>query len=108
MKMHLKGNMAEWVRFQALSQHLCMPVNLAFTLCELLLFFCLCLLTYKTGIIKGLLQRLVVKIICIHRCGILGAVPSTWFVLNKCYQLTIFSKCFLLARAIGGGIRNKK
>ena len=71
-------------------------------------FFHFCLLTYKMGIIKGLLQRLIVKIICIHRCGILGTVPSTWFVLNKCYQLTLFSKCFLLAGAIGGGMRNKK
>lgn len=108
MKMHFKGNMAEWVRFQALSQCLCVHVNPAFTLCEPLLFFHLCLLTYKMGIIIGLLQRLIVKIICIHRCGILGTVPSTWFVLNKCYQLTLFSKCFLLAGAIGGGIRNKK
>lgn len=96
------------MRFQALSQCLCVHVNPAFTLCELLLFFHLCLLTQKMGIIKDLFQRLLVKIICIHQCGIPGTVPSTWFVLNKCYQLTLFSKCFLLAGAIGGGIKNKK
>ena len=77
LKMHLKSNMAERVRFQTLGQGLRAHFNPAFILCELLLFLCLCLLTYKMEIIKGVLQRLVVKIMCIRRCGILGTVPGT-------------------------------
>lgn len=34
------------------------------------------------------------------QCGGLGMVPGTRSVLNKCYQLPIFSECFLLTGAL--------
>lgn len=47
------------------------------------------------------------KIMCINHCGVLGTILGTCLVLNKHYQLPMFSECSLPAGPIGDS-RTKK